>query len=168
MSVQFRFELESRTMRCYRHRDCNEVTCVDGDDLVLLSNPNLQCSATLCLTCGMVPLDSVLWVDTDESVAQHRQCVRKALRSLAPGWVQWLVWFSGLVFAIVGGGITAYVFRTEPERGLIFAAMSLGAIAGLVLGFATGRTYRYAKERQLLRDRYNAEIHEITRVIREG
>lgn len=60
--------------RSYKHGGrCNGVTKVSGQDLVLLECPFRPVNATFCTKCnGLVPLNTVAWTDTGESIDKYR------------------------------------------------------------------------------------------------
>ena len=62
--------------RPYRHLKCGGITVVSGDHYVMLECPFRPVSATFCVTCqDFVPLKSVVWQDTGESIKEYRDRV---------------------------------------------------------------------------------------------
>ena len=71
--------------RTYFHPLCGAYTLVSGDDYKSLENPFREVTQTFCCGCGtMVPLASVNWADSGESVLQCRKRVADA----TPFWEQ--------------------------------------------------------------------------------
>jgi hypothetical protein len=59
--------------RVYRHDGCGQLTTVSGDDYVILECPFRPVTGTFCCGCHkFVPLHTVSWADTGESIAKYR------------------------------------------------------------------------------------------------
>jgi hypothetical protein len=62
--------------RVYRHTQCGGQTTVSGDDYVNLECPFRPVQRTYCAVCRrFVPLDTVQWVDSGQSITEYRRQV---------------------------------------------------------------------------------------------
>ena len=69
--------------RAYRHDACGGQTIVSGDEYVLLECPFRPVESTFCCGCDeFVPLDTVSWSDSGQSIAAYR----REVYSSVPFW----------------------------------------------------------------------------------
>jgi hypothetical protein len=103
-----------RASRAYYHRPCGSNTLASGDDLVRLECPFRACSGTFCCGCAkVVPLASVHWEDTGESVAEYRVRIASAV----PFWRRWqLTWLGNAYQGAVNLGLDAKGRVVQPLR----------------------------------------------------
>ena len=67
-------EYTERLSRDYVHSACNGVTCISGDDYVIIECPFRRVTHTYCATCNQtVPLDEVEWVDSGQRISDYRE-----------------------------------------------------------------------------------------------
>lgn len=142
------------TSRAYLHRPCirkpqGTETVVFSHDYTRLSDPFWPCNSTFCCGCSdFVPLDSVVWTDTGESIAAYR----RRLRAQTPRFVG--LWRMGLGFfigAALGAILCKLMFRGDDFKVLagflLFLYVALGGaltyLAGtLILNKIHGIEYR--------------------------
>jgi hypothetical protein len=85
-------------------------------------------TATICCKCGPVPLSSVSWVETGETLTKYRS----RLRSYSPSWLM-LLW---PLFALAGAGCGLfYGFTHGLPQGRLVGLATAGLGAGLFAGF---------------------------------
>jgi hypothetical protein len=66
-------EYTERLSRHYVHSACNGVTCISGDDYVIIECPFRRVTHTYCATCNRtVPLEEVKWVDSGQRISDYR------------------------------------------------------------------------------------------------
>jgi hypothetical protein len=77
--------------REYRHLDCDQVTVVSGDHLVMLECPFRHYHGTFCVSCNdMVPMDSVMWEDSGESIQDYRNQVYYSVSWMRRLYLTWV------------------------------------------------------------------------------
>ena len=67
-------EYTEKLSRDYVHSGCNGVTCVSGDDYVMIECAFRRVTHTFCATCNQfVPIDDVKWVDSGQRISDYRR-----------------------------------------------------------------------------------------------
>jgi len=67
-------EYTERLSRDYVHSACNGVTCISGDDYVIIECPFRRVTHTYCATCNQtVSLDEVKWFDSGQRISDYRK-----------------------------------------------------------------------------------------------
>jgi hypothetical protein len=149
---QKRVTTPTPTSRPYRHSPClrkpqGTETVVSGHDYTHICDPFWPCSSTFCCGCSsFVPLDSVVWTDTGETIAAYR----KRLRAQTPRFVG--LWRMGLGF-FLGAALGAIACK------LMFRGDDLKELAGflLVLYVAVGDAFTYIAGTLILNKFYSIE-----------
>lgn len=67
-------EYTEKLSRDYVHSACNGVTCISGDDYVIIECAFRRVTHTFCVVCNrFVPLDEVKWVDSGQRISDYRK-----------------------------------------------------------------------------------------------
>jgi hypothetical protein len=116
----------TRKKRSYLHSHCGGVTQVGDDDYARLANPfSLVWGQTFCAACEQdVSLDDVRWTDTQETLADYRQRMRRH----APMSMKLAGWVGVPLAGFLLGGFVGWM----PIGDLLFGFLGIGLIGAVV------------------------------------
>jgi hypothetical protein len=123
--------------RVYVHSRCGGQTHVSGGDYTHICDPFWPCTGTYCCTCStFVPLNSVSWADTGETITAYRSRMRAETPGPVLAWRYGLGLLPGALLGVAIGLLIALLARVSQARMTGFAIV--GGIVGALLLYVIG------------------------------